>query len=96
MRTNEELRQLSQKRRKEIADSVATIHKILSGRYNPGEENKQGLKIKALPHGKFFTAPTPGVDPQVEAPALYEKTQDIIPTEDWRNLYDPDIDPRAP
>jgi hypothetical protein len=97
MKTNEELNNLCKKRRREIADSVATIHKILSGRYKPDEEKKkQGLKIKALPHGKFFTDPTPGVDPQVEAPALYEKTQDIIPTEDWRNLYDPDIDPRAP
>jgi len=97
MKTNEELNNLCKKRRREIADSVATIHKILSGRYKPHEEEKkQGLKIRALQHGKFFTAPTPGVGPQVETPALYERTQDIIPTEDWRNLYDPDIDPRAP
>ena len=83
MKTNEELNNLCKKRRREIADSVATINKILSGRYKPEEQKKKlALKIRALPHGKFFTAPSPGVGPQVEVPALYERTQDIIPTED--------------
>jgi hypothetical protein len=82
-RTDEELQQLSLKRRQEVADTKATVHRIMSGNYTPEDEDKKpNLKIKPLPHGKFFTAPSPGVGPQVETPALYERTQDIIPTED--------------
>ena len=95
-RTDEELQQLTLKRRREMADNVATIHKILSGRYKPDEDTNPNLKIKDILHGKFFTVPTPGVGPQLETPTLYEKQEDLVPTEDWRNLFDPDIDPRAP
>ena len=96
-RTDEELQQLTLKRRREMAENISTIHKILSGRYKPedGEKNPN-LKIKDILHGKFFTVPTPGIGPQLETPALYEKQEDLVPTEDWRNLFDPDIDPRAP
>jgi hypothetical protein len=82
-RTDEELQRLSLKRRQEVADTKATVHRIMSGNYKPEEEKKkQTLKIKVLPHGKFFTAPSPGVGPQVETPALYEKQEDIVPTDD--------------
>jgi len=91
-RTDEELQQLTLKRRREMAENISTIHKILSGRYKPedGEKNPN-LKIKDILHGKFFTVPTPGIGPQLETPALYEKQEDLVPTEDWRNLFDPDI-----
>ena len=82
-RTDEELQQLTLKRRREMAENISTIHKILSGRYKPedGEKNPN-LKIKDILHGKFFTAPTPGIGPQLETPALYEKQEDLVPTED--------------
>ena len=82
-RTDEELQQLTLKRRREMAENISTIHKILSGRYKPedGEKNPN-LKIKDILHGKFFTVPTPGIGPQLETPALYEKQEDLVPTED--------------
>lgn len=89
--TDEEIRDLfkkhiSHKKKKEIASTISTAHNVLDGRFKPGDE-KQECKSG----GKFFSQQ--GGSPLCETPR--EKPQDIIPSNEFYDLYDSGEDSRA-